>query len=100
MSHVSAQRGSTNRHYLLLEIPCPQSGARLHVLLVHMPFTSPRLPPFPLLSLSSLPHHVTPAESNMCQGQSMPEEELHADPPSTLKGNGNKAANVSNCPSC
>lgn len=31
---------------------------------VHMPFTSPRLSPFPLLSLSSLPHHVTPAEGN------------------------------------
>lgn len=62
MSHVSAHRGSTNRHYLLLGISCPQAGARLHVLLVHMPFTSPRLPPFPLLSLSSLPHHVTPAE--------------------------------------
>lgn len=64
MFHVSAQRGSTNRHYLLLGISGPQSGARLHVLLVHMPFTSPRFPPFPLLSLSSLPHHVSAAEGN------------------------------------
>lgn len=64
VSHVSAQRGSTNKHCLLLGISCPQPGAKLHVLLVHMPFTSPRLPPFPLLSLSSLPHHMTPAKGN------------------------------------
>lgn len=36
----------------------------------------------------------------MSQGQSTPEEELHTDPPCTLKGNGNTAANVSNCASC
>lgn len=53
-----------NRHYLLLGISGPQPGAGLHVLLVHMPFTAPRLPPFPLPSLSSLPHHVSPAEGN------------------------------------
>lgn len=61
---TKAQRGSTNRHCLLLGISCPQAGASSMCSFVHMPFTSQRLPPFPLLSLSSLPHHVTPAEGN------------------------------------
>lgn len=89
----------------MLGISCPQAGARLHVLLcahaLHISGVSSL--PSPVLVLSATPCDSCRrkrGESNLCQGQSMPEEELHADPRSTLRGNGNKAANVPSCPSC